>query len=27
MGAGTSVTAIYEITPVGSPARLSDPLR
>ncbi len=27
LGAGLSVTAIYEITPVGSPARLSDPLR
>ena len=27
IGAGTSVTAIYEITPVGSPAQLSDPLR
>ncbi len=27
IGAGHSVTAIYEITPVGSPARLSDPLR
>lgn len=27
LGAGHSVTAIYEITPVGSPARLSDPLR
>lgn len=26
-GAGHSVTAIYEVTPVGSPARLSDPLR
>ncbi|WP_371832368.1 YfbK domain-containing protein [Rhodalgimonas zhirmunskyi] len=27
IGAGTSVTAIYEITPAGSPARLTDPLR
>lgn len=27
LGAGHSVTAIYEITPVGSPARLTDPLR
>ena len=27
IGAGHSVTAIYEITPAGSPARLSDPLR
>ena len=27
IGAGTSVTAIYEITPVGSPAILNDPLR
>ena len=27
IGAGTSVTAIYEITPAGSPAQLSDPLR
>ncbi len=27
IGAGHSVTAIYEITPVGSPAQLSDPLR
>jgi len=27
IGAGTSVTAIYEITPVGSDAVLSDPLR
>ncbi|MDU8913975.1 VWA domain-containing protein [Aestuariicoccus sp. MJ-SS9] len=27
LGAGHSVTAIYEVTPVGSPARLSDPLR
>ena len=27
LGAGHSVTAIYEITPVGSPAQLSDPLR
>ena len=27
IGAGTSVTALYEITPVGSPAQLSDPLR
>ena len=27
IGAGHSVTAIYEVTPVGSPARLSDPLR
>ncbi|WP_371225020.1 vWA domain-containing protein [Roseovarius sp. 2305UL8-3] len=27
IGAGHSVTALYEITPVGSPARLSDPLR
>ncbi len=27
IGAGTSVTAIYEVTPVGSPAVLSDPLR
>lgn len=26
-GAGHSVTAIYEVTPVGSPARLTDPLR
>ena len=27
VGAGHAVTAIYEVTPVGSPARLSDPLR
>ena len=27
LGAGHSVTAMYEITPVGSPARLTDPLR
>ena len=27
IGAGHSVTAIYEITPVGSPAQLSEPLR
>ncbi|MBY6154876.1 von Willebrand factor type A domain-containing protein [Vannielia litorea] len=27
IGAGHSVTAIYEITPVGSPAVLNDPLR
>ena len=27
IGAGHSVTAIYEITPVGSPAIMSDPLR
>lgn len=27
IGAGHSVTALYEITPVGSAARLSDPLR
>ncbi|WP_420859920.1 vWA domain-containing protein [Marivivens marinus] len=27
LGAGHSVTAIYEITPVGSPARMTDPLR
>jgi Ca-activated chloride channel family protein len=27
IGAGTSVTALYEVTPVGSPAVLSDPLR
>ncbi|WP_375229036.1 vWA domain-containing protein [Roseobacter sp. S98] len=27
IGAGHSVTALYEVTPVGSPARLSDPLR
>ncbi len=27
IGAGHSVTAIYEITPTGSPAQLSDPLR
>ena len=27
IGAGHSVTAIYEITPTGSPARLTDPLR
>ena len=27
LGAGHTVTAIYEITPVGSPAILSDPLR
>lgn len=27
IGAGHSVTAIYEVTPVGSPAVLSDPLR
>jgi len=27
LGAGHSVTAIYEVTPVGSPARMSDPLR
>ncbi|KAE9632389.1 vWA domain-containing protein [Parasedimentitalea maritima] len=27
IGAGHAVTALYEVTPVGSPARLSDPLR
>lgn len=27
IGAGHSVTAIYEVTPVGSPAIMSDPLR
>ena len=27
LGAGHTVTAIYEVTPVGSPAQLSDPLR
>ena len=27
LGAGHSVTAIYEVTPVGSPAQLTDPLR
>ena len=27
IGAGHTVTALYEITPVGSPAQLSDPLR
>lgn len=27
IGAGHQVTALYEIVPVGSPARLSDPLR
>ncbi|MBL4766693.1 MAG: VWA domain-containing protein [Rhodobacteraceae bacterium] len=27
IGAGIAVTALYEITPVGSPALLSDPLR
>ncbi|WP_424985509.1 vWA domain-containing protein [Microbulbifer sp. S227A] len=27
IGAGHAVTALYEITPVGSPARLSEPLR
>jgi Ca-activated chloride channel family protein len=27
IGAGLQVTALYEITPVGSPARLTDPLR
>ncbi len=27
IGAGHSVTALYEVTPVGSPAQLSDPLR
>jgi Ca-activated chloride channel homolog len=27
IGAGHSVTAIYEVTPVGSPAALNDPLR
>jgi Ca-activated chloride channel family protein len=27
LGAGHTVTAIYEITPVGSPAQMSDPLR
>jgi Ca-activated chloride channel family protein len=27
IGAGTAVTAIYEVTPVGSPALLNDPLR
>lgn len=27
IGAGHNVTAIYEITPVGSPAQMSDPLR
>ncbi|MEM9500094.1 MAG: YfbK domain-containing protein, partial [Pseudomonadota bacterium] len=26
-GAGHQVTALYEITPVGSPARLTEPLR
>ncbi|WP_342078391.1 von Willebrand factor type A domain-containing protein [Yoonia sp. SS1-5] len=27
LGAGHAVTALYEVTPVGSPAQLSDPLR
>ncbi len=27
LGAGHNVTAIYEVTPIGSPAQLSDPLR
>ncbi|EYD77324.1 Uncharacterized protein Rumeso_01031 [Rubellimicrobium mesophilum DSM 19309] len=27
LGAGHAVTAIYEVTPVGSPARMTDPLR
>ncbi len=27
LGAGHTVTAIFEVTPVGSPAQLSDPLR
>ena len=27
LGAGHAVTAIYEVTPVGSPAQLTDPLR
>ncbi|MFQ1699350.1 vWA domain-containing protein [Loktanella agnita] len=27
LGAGHAVTALYEITPVGSPAQLTDPLR
>lgn len=27
IGAGHQVTALYEVTPTGSPARLSDPLR
>jgi len=27
LGAGHSVTALYEVTPVGSPAQLSNPLR
>lgn len=27
IGAGHSVTALYEVTPVGSPAQLTDPLR
>ena len=27
IGAGHSVTALYELTPVGSPARLTEPLR
>ncbi|MGC9953624.1 MAG: VWA domain-containing protein [Rhizomicrobium sp.] len=27
IGSGTTVTALYEITPVGSKARMSDPLR
>jgi Ca-activated chloride channel family protein len=27
LGAGHTTTALYEITPVGSPARLTDPLR
>lgn len=27
IGAGHQVTALYEVTPVGSPARLTDPLR
>ena len=27
LGAGHSVTALYEVTPVGSPARMTDPLR
>jgi Ca-activated chloride channel family protein len=27
IGAGHQVTALYEITPVGSPARMTEPLR
>ncbi|MBB5722625.1 Ca-activated chloride channel family protein [Loktanella ponticola] len=27
LGAGHTVTALYEVTPVGSPARMTDPLR